>query len=88
MVLSALLHPSRSHPAARGYRRRIARRPIVISFVVLTELCCGALKSGWGELRGRAPERWVAATALYLDIDLVCDGSVVADVAGLHVVGR
>lgn len=57
MVVSALLHPSRSHPAAEEYRKRVAGRPIVISFVVVTELRYGALKAGWGELRSRALER-------------------------------
>ena len=128
MVVSALLHPSRSHPAAEDYRRRIAGRPIVISFVVVTELRYGALKAGWGELRTRALERdlsrlvivqpdddlmrrcaelrngcertgrplgqkvheadrWVAAIALYLDIELVSDDAVFRDVAQLAVVG-
>ena len=129
MVLSALLHPSRSHPAAEEYRKRVAGRPIVISFVVVTELRYGALKAGWGELRSRALERdlsrfaivqpddglmrrcaelrneceraghplgqkiheadrWVAATALYLDIDLVTDDLVFAGVRGIRLLGR
>lgn len=129
MVVSALLHPSRSHPAAEEYRKRVAGRPIVISFVVVTELRYGALKAGWGELRSRALERdlsrfaivqpddglmrrcaelrntceraghplgqkiheadrWVAATALYLDIDLVSEDLVFDGVPGLRVVGR
>ena len=67
--MSALLHPSRSHPAAEEYRRRVAGRPIVISFVVVTELRYGALKAGWENcglgdwsatsagLRSRSPTR-------------------------------
>ncbi len=129
MVVSALLHPSRSHPAAEEYRRRVAGRPIVISFVVVTELRYGALKAGWGELRARALERdlsrfaivqpddglmrrcaelrdtceraahplgqkiheadrWVAATALYLDIELISSDAVFSGVPGLRVLGR
>ena len=57
MVVSALLHPSRAHPAAADYRDRIAGRPVVVSFVVVTELRYGALTAGWGELRRRALER-------------------------------
>ena len=128
MVLSALLHPSRAHPAAADYRDRIAGRPVVVSFVVVTELRYGALKAGWGELRRRALERdlgrfvvvqpddglmqrcaelrheseraghplgqkvheadrWIAATALYLNLDLVSDDGVFNGVPGLSVVG-
>lgn len=57
MVLGALLHPSRSHPAGERYRARIDQRPIVISFVTVTELRYGALKANWGELRRRGLER-------------------------------
>ena len=62
--MSALLHPSRSHPAAEEYRRRVAGRPIVISFVVVTELRYGALKAGWGELRTRGLERDLSRFAI------------------------
>ena len=57
MVVSALLHPTRAHPAAADYRARIAGRATVVSFVVVTELRYGALRAGWGELRRRALER-------------------------------
>ena len=126
MVVGALLHPSRSHPAAERYRARIDQRPIVISFVTVTELRYGALKANWGELRRRGLERdlarltvvqpdntlmtvcadlrnrsersgqplgqkihkadrWIAATALHLGLDLVSDDNVYADVAGLAI---
>ena len=62
--MSALLHPSRSHPAAEEYRRRVAGRPIVISFVVVTELRYGALKAGWAELRIRGLERDLSRFAI------------------------
>jgi predicted nucleic acid-binding protein len=52
MVVSALLHPSRSHPGAEEYRRRVAGSPIVISFVVVTELRYGALQAWVGRASG------------------------------------
>jgi predicted nucleic acid-binding protein len=59
MVVSALLHPARAHPAAADYRARVAGRPIVVSFVVVTELRYGALKAGWGQklIAARAVKR-------------------------------
>ena len=130
MVVSALFHPARAHPAAADYRARIAGRPVLVSFVVATELRYGALKAGWGELRRRALERdlgrlvivqpddglmqrcaelrhecervghplgqkvheadrWIAATALYLNVDLVSDDGAFIGVPGLSIiVGR
>ena len=57
MVISALLHPSRTHSKATEYRALIGSRAVVVSFAVVTELRFGALKAGWGELRKRGLER-------------------------------
>lgn len=57
MVVSSLLHANRQPERAEQYRSLIAGRPIVISFVTVTELRYGGLKAGWGEFRRRALER-------------------------------
>jgi predicted nucleic acid-binding protein len=60
MAVGALLHPSGKHPAAPAYRERIDGRPVVVSFVSVTELRYGALKANWGELRRRGLDRDIA----------------------------
>lgn len=60
MVVSSLVNVHRQPNPAGEYRRLIARRPVVVSFVTVTELRYGALKAGWGELRRRALERDLA----------------------------
>lgn len=57
MVISALLIAHRQPEPAANYRALIAARPIVVSFVTVTEARYGALKAGWGELRRRGLER-------------------------------
>ena len=126
MVVSSLLHANRQPERAEQYRSLIAGRPIVISFVTVTELRYGALKAGWGELRRRALERdlaqfvivqpdnelmqicaelrakceqighalgqkvheadrWIAGTAIRLNLALVSDDSVFRDVPELSI---
>ena len=111
-VVSALVNARRNPGTADSYRGVIGDRPILVSFVTITELRYGALKAGWGELRRRGLERdlsklvvvqpddnlmttcaelratcerqghplgqkmheadrWIAATALGLDVELV-----------------
>jgi predicted nucleic acid-binding protein len=60
MVISATLRSDRQPRLAHYYRQLIEHRPIVVSFVTITELRYGALKAGWGELRRRALERDLA----------------------------
>lgn len=60
MVISALLNAHRQPAPAAQYRALIAGRPIVVSFVTVTETRYGALKAGWGELRRRGLERDLA----------------------------
>ena len=60
MVVSALVDPDRTSVAAAEYRALIGVRPIVVSFVTVTELRYGALKARWGELRRRGLERDLA----------------------------
>lgn len=129
MVVSSLVNAHRKPAPAGEYRALIAGRPIVVSFVTVTEMRYGALKAGWGELRRRGLERdlarlvvvqpddqlmqtcaelrarceavghglahkvheadrWVAATAIRLGVELVSDDSVFLDVPGLVVTGR
>ena len=57
MVVSSLVNSAREPALAASYRVLIAGRPIVISFVTVTELRYGAIKAGWGELRRRGLER-------------------------------
>lgn len=129
MVVSALVNAHREPAPADAYRALIATRPIVISFVTVTEIRYGALKAGWGDLRRRGLERdlarlvvvqpddqlmqicaelrarceadghglahkaheadrWIAATAIRLGVDLISDDSVFLDAPGLVVTGR
>jgi len=60
MVISALVGASRRASAASAYRLLVADRPVVVSFVTVTELRYGALKADWGELRRRGLERDIA----------------------------
>jgi predicted nucleic acid-binding protein len=60
MVVSALVDPDRTSMAAAEYRALIGARPIVVSFITVTELRYGALKARWGELRRRGLERDLA----------------------------
>ena len=60
MVVSSLLNASRSPQTAAAYRSLIGGRPIVVSFVTVTELRYGAIKAEWGELRRRSLERDLA----------------------------
>lgn len=127
MVVSALLQATRRPEPAARYRALIGDRPVVVSFVTITEIRYGARKAEWGQLRTRALERdlakfsvaqpddamtvacaelrvqcewsgralgqkvheadrWVAATAIRLNIALVSDDVVFRDVRGLRVV--
>lgn len=127
MVVSSLLNASRSPRPAAAYRSLIGGRPIVVSFVTVTELRYGAIKAEWGELRRRSLERdlarlvivqpddetmqecadlrvrceragqalgqkvheadrWIAATAIVLGVDLVSQDAVFRDVPRLTVV--
>ena len=129
MVVSSLVNAARQPGPAADYRSLIARRPIVISFVTVTEIRYGALKAGWGELRRRGLERdlarfvivqpddqlmqvcaelrasceraghslgqkiheadrWIAATAIRLGVDLVSEDAAFSGVRGLSVVKR
>jgi tRNA(fMet)-specific endonuclease VapC len=126
MAVSALVNEHRDPDTAREYRQIVADRPVLISFVTVTEMRYGALKAGWGELRTRGLERslsqvvvvqpddeliracaslragcergdhplgqkvheadrWIAATALRLGLELVSDDAVFDRVDGLNV---
>lgn len=61
MVVSSLIRPGPDTAPADEYRRLIAERRIIVSFVTVTELRYGAIKAGWGELRGRGLERDLAS---------------------------
>jgi predicted nucleic acid-binding protein len=56
MAASALMNPHRSGAEAVEYRDLVGARVILLSFVTVTELRCGTLKAGWGELRRRGLE--------------------------------
>lgn len=129
MVVSALVTEGRDPVPAAEFRRLVDGRPVVVSFVTVTEMRYGALKANWGELRRRELERtlarlvavqpddelmtacaglrdrcdraglalgqkiheadrWIAATALHLGVDLVSDDAVFENVAGLSVLSR
>lgn len=57
MAVSAVINADRDPETASQYRRLIARRPVVVSFVTITEMRYGASKAAWGELRTRTLER-------------------------------
>lgn len=127
MALSGLMNADRQPARAATYLELIDGRPVVVSFISVTEVRFGAIKAGWGELRRRGLERdlarftvvqpddrlmsicaalraecersghglgqkvheadrWVAATALRLEVDLVSDDAIFEDVRGLRVV--
>ena len=129
MVVSAMMNAVRDPDTANDYRALVAGRPIVVSFVTVTEMRYGALKAGWGDLRRRGLERelakltvaqpddelmhrcaelrstcasagkalgqkvheadrWVAATAIMLAVELVSDDAVFKDISGLTVLTR
>ncbi|MGH9129867.1 MAG: PIN domain-containing protein [Acidimicrobiales bacterium] len=56
MVASWLMH-GRVDSLAERYLDVIGERRIVVAFETVTELLCGALYAGWGELRRRALDR-------------------------------
>ena len=126
MAVSALVNEHRDADTAWRYRRVVADRSVLVSFVTVTEMRYGAIKAGWGELRTRSLERalarlvvvqpddeliglcaspraraerdghplgqkvheadrWIAATALRLDLELVSRDTVFDDLDGLHV---
>ena len=60
MVVSALVHAGRDPSAAARSRGTIGDRPVVVSFVTVTEMRFGAIKAGWGEVRRRGLERVLA----------------------------
>lgn len=60
MVVSSIIHGAREPSLAASYRSLIDSRPVVVSFVTVTELRYGALKAGWGDLRRRGLERDLA----------------------------
>ena len=60
MVVSALLNARRNPDAAAQYRSVIDGRPVVVSFVTVTEMRFGAINAGWGEIRRRSLERALA----------------------------
>jgi len=129
MAISAIVNADRDPAVAAAYRALIAGRPVVVSFVTVTEMRYGALKAGWGQLRRRAldrdlarlvvvqpddemmqrcaalrdecekaglalgqkvheADRWIAATALVLGVDLVSQDAVFRTVPGLSVLSR
>ena len=53
MVVSALVNVGRVPAAAARYRSLIGGRPVVVSFVTVTELRFGAIRAGWGRIRRR-----------------------------------
>lgn len=57
MAVSAVINADRDPETATHYRQLIAGRPVVVSFVTITEMRYGAIKAGWGELRTRALDR-------------------------------
>src|SRR6266508_2601565 len=59
MVISWLFD-DRPNPLAVRYRELIGARPVLLAFHTVMELRYGALRAGWGELRGRRLERRVA----------------------------
>lgn len=126
MVVSALANVDRDPAAAARCRATIGDRPVVVSFVTVTEMRFGAIKAGWGEVRQRGLERvlarlvvvqpddelmrtcaelradcvtrghalgdkvheadrWVAATAIALGVELVSRDDVFRNVTGLVV---
>ena len=126
MVVSALVHAGRDPSAAARSRGTIGDRPVVVSFVTVTEMRFGAIKAGWGEVRRRGLERvlsrlvvvqpddglmrtcaelradcvmrghalgdkvheadrWIAATAIALGVELVSRDDVFRNVTGLIV---
>lgn len=123
MAVSALVNEHRDPNTARQV---VADRPVLVSFVTVTEMRYGAIKAGWGELRTQSLERalarlvvvqpddelirvcaslraraergghplgqkvheadrWIAATALRLDLELVSSDTVFDAVDDLHV---
>jgi len=60
MVISAIIDAHRNPDRAVAYEALIAGRSAVVSFVTVTELRCGALRAGWGDLRRRTLERDLA----------------------------
>lgn len=57
MAVSALVNEQRDPDTARDYRKLVADRPVLVSFVTIAEMRYGAIKAGWGELRTRGLER-------------------------------
>lgn len=57
MVVSILVHAGRDPAAAWRSRATIGDRPVVVSFVTVTEMRFGAIKAGWGEVRRQGLER-------------------------------
>ena len=57
MAVSALVNEQRNAATARDYRRLVADRPVLVSFVTVVEMRYRALKAGWGELRTRGLDR-------------------------------
>ena len=60
MVVSALVNVGRVPVAAARFRSLIDGRPVVVSFVTVTELRFGAIRAGWGQIRRRNLERVLA----------------------------
>lgn len=58
--MSALVNAAHDPEVAAAYRSAIDRRPVVVSFVTVTEMRFGAIKAGWGEMRKRSLERVLA----------------------------
>ncbi len=54
MVVSALVNARRNPDAAAQCRSVIDGRPVVVSFVTVTEMRFGAINAGWGETGGEA----------------------------------
>lgn len=64
MVVSSMINAARDPATASEYRSLIADRPIIISFMTVTELRYGAIRAGWGELRRRGLERDLAGLTI------------------------
>ncbi len=59
-----MINAARDPDTAKEYRALIDGRPIVISFVTVTETRYGAIKAGRGEFRRRGLERDLAVLAI------------------------
>ena len=91
MVVSALVNARRNPDAAAQYRSVIDGRPVVVSFVTVTEMRFGAINAGWGEIRRRSLERALARLVVVQpddDLMLRCAELRATCWAGGHALGQ